>query len=226
MGRRVEQVERRGKVLILRFDVGSLLVHLGMSGHLRLCQGAPPTEKHDHLEILFPGPWRLRLHDPRRFGGVLWTAGDPLEHPLVAGLGPEPLEDGLTGAYLFNASRGRRVAIKSFLMNGRVVAGIGNIYANEALFRARLNPLQPAGGIARKGFDRLVTGIQGVLQAALRHGGTTLRDYCDGEGRPGHFQLELNVYGRSGKPCLACGRLVRHARQGQRSTFWCAHCQP
>jgi formamidopyrimidine-DNA glycosylase len=224
-GRTILRVERRGKYLLLRTDRGSVILHLGMSGHLRIVPAMAAAEKHDHLDIVLENGTALRFTDPRRFGLALWITGDPREHPLLAGLGPEPFEEEFDGNYLFQASRGRKLAIKQFIMDGRTVAGVGNIYANEALFRAGIHPARPAGGISRIRCRRLAQGIREVLSEAIAMGGTTLRDFRDGEGRPGYFRLRLDVYGREGEPCPMCSATIRQSRQGERATYFCRKCQ-
>jgi formamidopyrimidine-DNA glycosylase len=224
-GRTILRVERRGKYLLLRTDRGSVILHLGMSGHLRIVPAMTAAEKHDHLDIVLENGTALRLTDPRRFGLALWTTGDPLEHPLLAGLGPEPLEEEFDGDYLFQASRGRSLAVKQFIMESRIVAGVGNIYANEALFRAGIHPARPAGRISRIRCHRLAEAAREVLTAAIALGGTTLRDFSDGEGKPGYFRLRLDVYGREGEPCPKCGDSIRQSRQGGRATYFCRKCQ-
>ncbi|RMG28944.1 MAG: bifunctional DNA-formamidopyrimidine glycosylase/DNA-(apurinic or apyrimidinic site) lyase [Gammaproteobacteria bacterium] len=224
-GRRVAGVRRRGKYLILDLeDDGGLLVHLGMSGSLRLVPCHRPPGPHDHVDLRIAGGRCLRLTDPRRFGLVLW-APDPDGHPLLRELGPEPLTADFTGAYLWRKSRGRRVAVKHFLMDGRVVAGVGNIYANEALFRAGIHPARPAGRISKARYARLAQALREVLAEAVDAGGTTLRDFTDSHGRPGYFRRALAVYHREGRPCPRCGTPIRSLRLGQRSTFYCPRCQ-
>jgi formamidopyrimidine-DNA glycosylase len=196
-----------------------------MSGHLRIVPATTPAEKHDHLDIVLTNGTALRFTDPRRFGLALWTTGNPREHPLLAGLGPEPLEEEFHGEYLFLASRGRSLAVKQFLMDGSTVAGVGNIYANEALFRAGIHPARPAGGISRARCRRLAQAIREVLSEAIALGGTTLRDFRDGEGKPGYFRLRLDVYGRAGEPCPKCGAAIGQTRQGGRATCFCSICQ-
>lgn len=219
-------VGRRGKYLLLDFGSGTLLAHLGMSGSLRvLASAADPVRKHDHVEIQWDDGSLLRYHDPRRFGALLWIEGDPLQHQLLAGLGIEPLGVGFDGDYLYRASRGRHCSIKQLLMDGKAVVGVGNIYASEALFIAGVDPRQPADRIAPARYCSVAMAVREVLQAAIAQGGTTLRDYVDGNGVPGHFALRLEVYGRAGQPCRRCGKAVRTIRQAQRSTFFCPHCQ-
>ncbi len=224
-GAAILRVERRGKYLILRTDRGSVILHLGMSGHLSFVPADTPPGKHDHLDIRMEDGTTLRLTDPRRFGLALWTRGEPLEHPLLAEIGPEPLEEGFDGAYLHRASRGRKVAVKQFIMDGRIVAGVGNIYAGEALFRAGIHPEKKAGTISRRRCGRLARALREVLEEAIAAGGTTLRDFRNGEGKPGYFAIKLDVYGREGEPCRSCGATIHATRQGGRSTFFCAICQ-
>jgi formamidopyrimidine-DNA glycosylase len=221
----IERVERRGKYLLLRTAAGTVIIHLGMSGNLRLVDPATPVAKHDHVDIVIDGERLLRFHDPRRFGLVLWCSGEVLEHPLLSTLGPEPLESGFDGAYLHERSRTRRQAIKQFIMDSHVVVGVGNIYASESLFLAGVKPQAAAGKLTRPRYERLAEAIQTVLQAAIEQGGTTLRDFVDGEGRPGYFQQQLNVYGRAGEPCHQCGTEIKQLRQGQRATYYCPVCQ-
>ena len=224
-GQVIERVWRRGKYLLLASAAGTVIIHLGMSGSLRLVPCGAPLLPHEHVEIRLAGGRCLRLRDPRRFGLVLWTRRPPLQHPLLRHLGPEPLDDGFDGDYLYTRSRGRRVAVKSFIMDGRVVVGVGNIYASEALFRAAIHPARPAGRISRARYARLAKEIRAVLEAAIAAGGSTLRDFTDGEGRPGYFTRSLLVYGRAGKPCPRCGAALRQMRLGQRATYYCARCQ-
>lgn len=224
-GARVEHVARRGKYLLLRTAHGTALVHLGMSGSMRILRADAPPGRHDHFDLVLESGTRLRFSDPRRFGSLLWTDGDPEHHPLLVNLGREPLEPGFDGDYLWRRSRGRRVVIKLFIMNAAIVVGIGNIYASEALFRAGLDPRRAAGRISRADMARLVEAIREVLSEALEAGGTTLRDFHSGEGEAGCFSRELRVYDRAGEPCVACGTPVRHTVQGQRSTYFCPGCQ-
>ncbi len=224
-GQRIDSLSRRAKYLLFGTRAGTLLIHLGMSGGLRFyAEDAPPPGKHDHLDLVFTDGARLRYHDPRRFGSVHF-AEQPERHPLLAGLGPEPLSEAFTPAYLASVSRGRRVAIKAHLMNPRVIVGIGNIYANEALYRACIHPARAAGKIGRARFDRLADMIRAVLVDAIERGGTTLRDFAGSDGRPGYFQLDLDVYGREGEPCRRCGAPIRTVVLGQRSTYYCGRCQ-
>jgi formamidopyrimidine-DNA glycosylase len=224
-GLTVTGVGRRGKYLLLETSAGTALAHLGMSGSLRLVDAQVPPTPHDHVDIVFTDGRALRLRDPRRFGSLLWTTRPWQEHPLLRELGPEPLEDAFDGDYLFAAARGRRVAVKHFIMNSHVVVGVGNIYANEALFLAGIHPRRAAGRIGRERYAMLAGAIRRVLNESLTAGGTTLRDFVNGVGEPGYFGLHLRVYGRGGEPCPRCRRPVREIRQGQRSTFYCCACQ-
>lgn len=226
-GARIESVARRAKYLLLGTARGHLLLHLGMSGSLRVLPAGTPAQKHDHVDILLDDGQCLRLRDPRRFGCILYAGDDPAQHALLANLGPEPLNltaDAL-GAYLHAAARGRRVAVKLFLMDAGVVVGVGNIYASEALFRAGIRPDKPAARLTRPAYVRLAGAVQAVLGEAIAAGGTTLRDFSNSDGLPGYFAQELNVYGRAGAPCRLCGTPIREQRLGQRSTFWCPACQ-
>lgn len=224
-GRHIEAVERRAKYLLFRSGDRSLLIHLGMSGRLRVLPVGHPRLTHDHLDILLDSGQMLRLHDPRRFGCALWLAGDPLRHALLRSLGPEPFSADFSGDMLFTRSRGRTAAVKSFLMDGRIVVGVGNIYASEALFRAGIHPLHPAGRITQSRYSRLVNAVREVLAEAIRQGGTTLRDYVGVDGGSGYFQQQLNVYDRGGLPCPRCGSAIRQRVIAQRSSFYCGRCQ-
>ena len=223
-GRTVCTVSRRGKYLLLDTETGTLMIHLGMSGSLRVLPAATPPGPHDHVDILFDGQC-LRLRDPRRFGLVLWTSGAPGDHPLLRDLGPEPLGDSFTAGYLHRIGRQRRVAVKTLIMDSRVVVGVGNIYANEALFTAGIHPERRADRISRARYEVLVAAIRQVLDRAIRHGGTTLRDFVQEDGRPGYFRHELRVYGRDGRPCPVCGAPLRRKVVAQRSTYYCSGCQ-
>ncbi len=224
-GRRVAAVRRRGKYLLIDLEGGgALLLHLGMSGSLRLVPCDRPPGKHDHVDLRLEGGRCLRLTDPRRFGTLLWTP-DPDRHPLLRELGPEPFSAEFNGDHLWHRSRGRRVAVKNFIMDSHVVAGVGNIYANEALFRAGIHPARAAGRISRQRYARLAQAIREVLAEAIEAGGTTLRDFTGSDGRPGYFSRTLAVYDREGEPCSRCGHPIRSIRLGQRSTFYCPRCQ-
>ncbi|MEW6446180.1 MAG: bifunctional DNA-formamidopyrimidine glycosylase/DNA-(apurinic or apyrimidinic site) lyase [Pseudomonadota bacterium] len=224
-GQSVHAIGRRAKYILARLDQGTLIVHLGMSGSLRIVEPGAPLRKHDHIEFLLDSGLRLRLHDPRRFGALLWTTEAPETHPLLAGLGPEPLEEGFDGAHLWEAIHHRRQAIKTAIMDHHVVVGVGNIYANEALFLSGIDPRRACNRIGRERVHALAQHIRTVLSAAVEQGGTTLRDFLNPEGQPGYFQQTLNVYGRTGEPCRRCKTPIRHAVTGQRSTFFCPRCQ-
>lgn len=224
-GSSIEQVERRAKYLLLRTQRGTLLIHLGMSGSLRILPATTPAQKHDHVDLVFADRTCLRLRDPRRFGSMLWCDGDPHTHKLLRALGPEPLDDGFDADYLFRATRKRKVDIKQLLMNQSIVVGVGNIYASEALFLAGINPRRAAEKITREQCARLVAEIGKVLNYAITQGGTTLRDFVGSNGDSGYFQLKLNVYGKEGEACSRCGSSIKQVRQGQRSTFYCGQCQ-
>lgn len=223
-GEEVLAIRRRGKYLLFDFPHGHLLVHLGMSGRLSLLPDDAPVRVHDHVDVQLEGRQVLRLTDPRRFGAVLWMR-DPARHALLRDLGLEPLEAEFTGEALTLLARGRSVAVKQFLMNGRIVTGVGNIYAAEALFRAGIHPLRSVARISRDRWDRLAAAVRETLEAALAAGGTTLRDFASADGAPGYFRGQCAVYGREGKPCIRCGTPIRARRQGQRSTFYCPACQ-
>jgi formamidopyrimidine-DNA glycosylase len=222
--RRILALRRRGKYLLIDTDAGTLIWHLGMSGSLRFLDhpGAPAT--HDHIDIVLAGGARVRFNDPRRFGSVDLSMA-PERHWLLENLGPEPLGDCFDADYLRSVSRGRKVAIKQHLMNSRIVTGVGNIYANEALFLARVHPLRAAGRISTARLGAIVDGVKTVLKRAISAGGTTLRDYVSGDGKPGYFQQTLTVYGRGGAACIECGTVIRQRVLGQRATYYCPRCQ-
>ena len=224
-GQRVLSVERRAKYLIIRLERGALLVHLGMSGSLRLIGRDTPPKPHEHWDLVLDSGQALRFHDPRRFGSLHWTQDDPDEHPLLKKLAPEPLSAAFNGAYLFRITRKRAVAIKQLIMNSQLVVGVGNIYASEALFRAGISPRRAARRLTRAEAIKLSAAIKAVLKAAIKIGGTTLRDYVNADGLPGYFRQKLFVYERAGEPCRVCKSSVRQFTQGQRSTYWCATCQ-
>ncbi len=223
-GLKIAAIERRAKYLLLRTNSGTLLVHLGMSGSLRIVDAREPVRKHDHVDIVF-GAQVLRFHDPRRFGCVLWVTDDIDTHPLLAGLGPEPLSTDFTADYLFTRSRKRSAPIKSFIMDQRIVVGVGNIYANEALFGAGISPRRKGGSVTRAQYEALVKEIKVVLKRAITSGGTTLRDFVGGDGKPGYFAQALQVYGRGGEPCVQCRSKLTEFRLGQRTTVYCPKCQ-
>lgn len=224
-GQKILGIERRAKYLLVQTQSGHVIIHLGMSGSLRLLPQDAARKKHDHLEICLDDGLALRLHDPRRFGAVLWTEDDPLQHALLAHLGPEPLSSDFTPEYLLHKARGRKRALRDFLLDSRIVAGVGNIYANEALFLAGLRPGRAAGRLSAAQAEALVSATQRVLRQAIEAGGTTLRDFLRADGKPGYFQLTLNVYGRPKQPCLICGTHIKLKRLGQRSAFYCPQCQ-
>jgi len=222
---KVTDLTRRGKYIIAGTSEGSIILHLGMSGSLRIVDNPFETRKHDHVLFELQNNKTMVYHDPRRFGTILWTTGPAHEHKLLADLGPEPLSKAFDGAYLFKRSRGKKVAVKNYIMNGHIVVGVGNIYASEALFRSGIRPGKAAGRVTAAAFDSLATDIKNVLGAAIQSGGTTLRDFVNSEGEPGYFQQTLNVYGREGEPCRKCSNTIRQRTIGQRSTFYCSHCQ-
>jgi len=224
-GKTIRRVDRRGKYLLIDCGDGTLIVHLGMSGRLWLVDADAPVEKHDHFDLVLENRRAVRLRDPRRFGLILWQKNDALEHTLLASIGPEPLSDDFDGAWLHKITRNRAAAIKLVLMDSHVVAGVGNIYASEALFRAGIHPKRPACRISRARYDVLAEKVRETLEAAIRAGGSTLRDYVGGDGQAGYFQDEHLVYGRGGEPCVKCGTKIREIRQGQRATFYCPVCQ-
>jgi formamidopyrimidine-DNA glycosylase len=222
---KVHQVRRRAKYLLLDLEHGTVIVHLGMSGSLRVLPADTPVLKHDHVDIVLDSGHSLRFNDPRRFGSMHYTADDPAEHALLRKLAPEPLDDDFDAEYLARKARRRKVAIKQFIMNGNLVVGVGNIYASESLFRAGIKPSRPAGRVKKDELKRLVKGIKSVLNAALRAGGTTLRDYVSADGTPGYFRRKLYVYERAGQPCRKCKTPIKQSRSGQRSTYHCPSCQ-
>jgi formamidopyrimidine-DNA glycosylase len=225
-GQKIHTVTRRSKYLLLGIDEGStLIIHLGMSGRLRVIPPSSDWKTHDHVGITLSNGKQLRFHDPRRFGLVLRISGDPGHHPLLANLGPEPLEDGFTPEHLAAACAKRSAAIKLVIMDAKVVVGVGNIYASEALFRAGILPKTPANRVSKPKLARLAQSIRDVLTDAIQEGGTTLRDFLNSDGEPGYFRQKLFVYERKGEPCRVCGTPVRHAVLGQRSTYWCPKCQ-
>ena len=224
-GQTIDNVSRRGKYLLIGCSSGTLIVHLGMSGSLRLLNEPVAAQIHDHFDLLLDNGKLLRMRDPRRFGSVHWTSGDALAHPLLKKLGPEPLTRAFNADWLYRCTRGRRVAVKQVLMDNRVVAGIGNIYANEALFGARIHPKTAALRIGRERYQKLVEAVRTTLRQAINSGGSSLRDFADCDGNLGDFQLHCQVYGRGSKPCEACGTRIRQFKQGQRSSFYCPRCQ-
>ena len=224
-GQPVERIYRRAKYLLFSLPAGTLLIHLGMSGSLRIVDANALPGKHDHVDMIMMGGQTLRYCDPRRFGAVLWLQGNPMEHPLLSHLGPEPFDPVFSGDYLYRQSRGRKVPVKTFLMDNKVVVGVGNIYANEALYASGIRPDRAAGKISNQRYQALVQEVVRVLSRAIEQGGTTLRDFVGGDGKPGYFQQTLNVYGRAGQPCRQCGKILREIRLGQRTTVFCSNCQ-
>ncbi len=218
-------IRRRAKYLLLSNIQGTLIIHLGMSGSLRIVSPDSPYDKHDHFELCFANGKALRLKDPRRFGAVLWTRDKIEKHPLLAHLGPEPLSREFNAAYLYQRSQGKKVTIKQFIMDSKVVAGIGNIYANEALYASGINPKRAAGRISQARYECLCQNVRKILKEAIRQGGTTLKDFTGGDGKPGYFKQELLVYGRKDQPCIQCGQTLQEIRLNNRSTVYCTHCQ-
>jgi formamidopyrimidine-DNA glycosylase len=224
-GQRIVAAGRRAKYLLLQLERGTVILHLGMSGSLRILPAHSARQKHDQFDLLLESGLSLRLNDPRRFGSLHYTTEDPGLHKLLRSLAPEPLEATFDADYLHRITRTRRAAIKQVLMNGRLVTGVGNIYASEALFRARISPRRGARRLSRADCVRLVRAVRAALNAAIRAGGTTLRDYVGTDGNPGYFRQRLYIYERAGRPCRVCGTAVRRIKQGQRSTYYCPRCQ-
>jgi len=224
-GRTVDALDRRSKYLLFRLSTDTLLVHFGMTGSLRAFATAPPRRLHDHADIVLDSGVTLRYHDPRRFGAILWVPAPAEDHPLLRELGPEPFDAACNADYLWRATRRRTAAIKLVLMDNHLVVGIGNIYANESLFRAGIRPSTPANRVSKARWARLVDEFRATLRDAIEKGGSTLRDYVDSRGEPGYFQLEYAVYGRRGMPCRRCGTAIREIRQGGRATYYCPSCQ-
>jgi formamidopyrimidine-DNA glycosylase len=228
-GQTVRSLSRRSKYLLVGLDCGSLIIHLGMSGSLRIVAPDSPPKKHDHLDLVLADQRCLRFHDPRRFGLFLWTEDPPetaeTRHPLLRALGPEPLGPAFDGDHLYRLAQQRRTAVKVFLMDASVVVGIGNIYANESLFLAGIHPARACHRIGLARYRRLAEVVRSVLQASITQGGTTLRDFVQEDGNPGYFAQSLRVYGRTGEPCVGCAAPLRQRRIGQRSSFYCPRCQ-
>jgi formamidopyrimidine-DNA glycosylase len=224
-GQTFVRLDRRGKYLLLGLQQGGLIIHLGMSGSLRIVQHPTAPKKHDHVDVELANGVCLRFNDPRRFGAFLWVEEDMHSHELLRDLGPEPLSGKFTADYLYQRSRNRRVAIKNFIMNGHVVVGVGNIYASEALFMAGIHPKRAAGRVSRQRYEGLVAAICDVLDRAITRGGTTLRDFVNSDGAPGYFAQELLVYDRAGKDCFQCGATIKQKVIGQRSSYYCPACQ-
>ncbi len=224
-GKVIRAVSRRAKYIYLVLDNGTIIIHLGMSGSLRICTNNTPAEKHDHIDIQVSSNKILRLRDPRKFGCVLWADESVAQHKLIKPLGPEPLSDNFTAEYLQSKAKKRQCSIKSFIMNSHIVVGVGNIYASEALFRAGINPKRKAGNISFKRLQKLVAAIKSTLESAIIEGGTTLRDFTSSDGQPGYFAQKLLVYGKAGEDCSICGKTIKCISQQARSTFYCAQCQ-
>jgi formamidopyrimidine-DNA glycosylase len=224
-GQCIGVLSRRAKYLLIHCERGTLIVHLGMSGSLRIVTGETPIQKHDHFDLQVEGGAVMRLTDPRRFGAVLWSTDEPAKHKLLANLGPEPLSDQFDGEKLYSATRGRKAAIKIAIMDAGIVVGVGNIYANEALFHARISPRVSAGKLSRERCARLARAIKDTLSAAISAGGSSLRDFVRADGSQGHFQHQTWVYDRAGEPCRICGARIRGLRQGQRASCYCPTCQ-
>jgi formamidopyrimidine-DNA glycosylase len=221
----VLSVDRRAKYILIRLESRTLILHLGMSGSLRLVSSGAPPKAHDHWDLVLDSGRVLRFHDPRRFGSLHWTEEDPAHHPLLKKLAPEPLSDEFNGEYLFKVTRRRLIPIKHLIMNSQLVVGVGNIYASEALFRARISPRRASRRITRAEAVKLSKAIKDVLEAAIKIGGTTLRDYVNADGAPGYFRQKLFVYERAKQACRVCKSPVKQFTQGQRSTYWCSTCQ-
>lgn len=226
-GRTVTGMRRRGKYMVIKLGRGGLLIHLGMSGSFRVLSrdAAKIYDRHDHYDLVTDRGHIIRYRDPRRFGCLLWSADDPMAHERIRALGVEPLESSFNGKHLRAAARGHTLAVKNLLMNGRIVTGVGNIYASEALFDAGIHPLRGCHRISEARYQRLVESVQTILSAAIRRGGSSIRDFSGADGQPGYFEQELMVYGREGEPCRRCGARIRNITIGQRSTFYCAGCQ-
>ncbi len=224
-GQKVLRLWRRGKYLLIELERGGLMIHLGMSGSLRVCQAGEPPRKHDHFDLVLGEERCVRYNDPRRFGLLLWWDPPAESHPLLKHLGPEPLTGEFHGKYIWQRSKGLKVAIKNFIMNSQVVVGVGNIYASEALYMAGIHPLRAAGRVSEQRYLTLTATIKDVLERAIRHGGTTLRDFLNADGNPGYFAQELLVYEREGQPCFQCRAPIRRRVIGQRSSYYCPRCQ-
>jgi formamidopyrimidine-DNA glycosylase len=225
VGRRIDRLDRRSKYLLFRLGEQTLLLHLGMTGSLRAFTRPPPRARHDHVDVVLDSGVTLRYRDPRRFGALLWLPPPAEAHPLLASLGPEPFDSGCDAGYLWAAARRRSAAVKLALMDNRLVVGVGNIYANESLFRAGIRPTTPARRLSRQRWARLLAAVRETLAEAIAKGGSTLRDYVDSRGEPGYFQLDYRVYDRQGLPCRVCGSAIKSVRLGGRSTFYCPRCQ-
>lgn len=224
-GEAIHHIERRGKYILFKMSKGTIIIHLGMSGHLRILTKPLPPNKHDHVDIIFENSKILRFTDPRRFGAFLWTTEDPKKHFLLKKLGVEPLNKNFSGKYLWLKAQNKKTSIKSFLMNNHIVTGVGNIYATEVLFATRIYPGASVNLLSEKQMNSLAKSIKTILHSAIKRGGTTLRDFVNSEGKPGYFSNQLNVYGRAGLPCLICGTILQSMQIAQRSTVYCKKCQ-
>lgn len=225
VNQKVIKLSRRGKYLLFHLKVGTLILHFGMSGSLKILTTNKPPTTHDHFDLIFDN-FYLRYTDPRRFGSLLFTEEDPEHHPLLASMGPEPLSNAFNERYLFKKAKNRKVGVKQFIMNHKIVVGVGNIYAAESLFLAGIHPLTPVSEITEARFEKLTKAIKKVLQSAIKKGGTTLKDFRNSEGKAGYFQQKLNVYGRANEPCLECQQLLQDIRIQNRATVFCPKCQP
>ncbi|MGR8950754.1 MAG: bifunctional DNA-formamidopyrimidine glycosylase/DNA-(apurinic or apyrimidinic site) lyase, partial [Gammaproteobacteria bacterium] len=225
IGQRLQCIERRAKYLFFEFTSGCLIWHLGMSGSMRVNTCEATAGPHDHVDLIFANGQCLRYRDPRRFGLVAWTETDPHQHQLIKHLGPEPWEDSFSGNYLHRLARTRKLAIKNFIMDGKIVVGVGNIYANESLHIAGIDPRRAASRVSLARYNKLVVAIRDVLDQAIAKGGTTLKDFVNSDGQPGYFRHELAVYDRKDEPCPSCGKKIKQVVIGQRSTFYCPNCQ-
>ncbi len=223
--RTVVRIDRRAKYLLLYLDKGAIIIHLGMSGSLRITDNSIPVKKHDHVDFVFKNDSVLRYHDPRRFGSIHWCDADPLQHRLLVNLGVEPLAKEFNAAYLVKAAAGRTIAVKKFIMDQKMAVGVGNIYASESLFMAKISPLRIASQVSLQEFGLLVKAIKKVLKKAIKMGGTTLRDFVNSDGKPGYFSQKLLVYDRDGENCVVCDNIIIKQQLGQRSSFYCPHCQ-
>jgi len=225
-GHRIIDIKRRGKYLLFSMEQGTIIMHLGMSGCLRLVTSDLKPQKHDHVDYHFDKKKVLRYTDPRRFGAILWTDQNPYEHKLLKHLGPEPLSKEFNGEFLVNKSKNRKLPIKNFIMDSRIVVGVGNIYACESLFKAGIHPASQTSLLSTGDCNRLTVEIKKVLERAIECGGTTLKDFKKADGKPGYFSIELTTYGRAGKPCIKCGHLIEKYKISNRTSYFCQHCQP
>ncbi|PHJ42168.1 bifunctional DNA-formamidopyrimidine glycosylase/DNA-(apurinic or apyrimidinic site) lyase [Vibrio sp. PID17_43] len=223
-GQVIRHIRRRAKYLLIETEQGTAIVHLGMSGSLRVLDADFPAAKHDHVDLKLMNGKILRYNDPRRFGAWLWCAPNE-SHAVLAHMGPEPLTEEFNADYVAEKAKGKRVAVKQFIMDNKIVVGVGNIYANESLFKSRIHPTRPAGKLSIKEWQLLVENIKATLEIAIQQGGTTLKDFSQADGKPGYFAQELQVYGKAGEPCPECGTIIEALKIGQRNTFLCPLCQ-